>query len=67
MADKWIENLNKQADLYNQGKIDLNQYNAAVKDARAEMVGYGKQLEASTGQLKKSLLGLGSSMVEGKN
>ena len=67
MADnKWQEYLNKQADLLDRGVIDLRQYNDAVKDAKAGLIGYTENLRNSTNQLKKNLVSLGGAMVEGK-
>lgn len=64
--DKFTEYLNKQADLLDRGIIDQQQYNDAVKDAKAGLIGYSEALRASTNQLKKSILGLGLAMIEGK-
>ena len=68
MADNnWTEYLDNQAELLDKGVIDLKQYNDAVRDAKAGILGYSENLRKSTDQLKKSVLGLGSSMVEGKH
>ena len=64
--DKFSEYLNKQADLLDKGVIDQRQYNDAINDAKAGMIGYSDALRSSTTQLKKNILGLGSAMVDGK-
>lgn len=64
--DKFAEYLNRQADLLDKGIIDQRQYNDAVNDAKAGLIGYSEALRTSTTQLKKNILGLGSAMVEGK-
>lgn len=67
MADnEWSAYLDRQAALFNQGKINQQQYNDAVKDAAAGIEGYSKQLRDSTAKLKQNLMGLGSAMVAGK-
>jgi len=58
--------LNQQAERLDKGRISQQEYNDAVNDAKAGMIGYTAQLKASTDQLKKSLFGLGSAMVKGE-
>ena len=58
--------LNEQAEYLDKGVITQQQYNDAVKDAKAGMVGYAEQLRASTTQLKKNLLDLGSAIAKGE-
>lgn len=58
--------LDLQAGLLDKGLISQQEYNDAVNDAKAGMKGYTAQLRASTAQLKKSFLELGSAMVKGE-
>ena len=58
--------LDKQADLLDREVISQQEYNDAVNDVKAGMVGYSAQLRATTTQLKKSFMELGSSIVKGE-
>ena len=58
--------LDEAAEALNQGEISQQEYNDAVNDAKAGMIGYTAQLRASTEQLKKSFMNLGSAMVKGQ-
>ena len=58
--------LDEKAAEFNAGEISQEEYNAAVKDAKAGMVGYTAQLKASTDGLKKSFMELGSAIVKGE-
>jgi hypothetical protein len=59
--------LAKQSQLYKEGKLTEQQYSDALKDAAAAQKGYTEQLRASMAQLKTSVLGVGSAMVDGKS
>ena len=65
-ADESAKLLAEQSAAYDKNRISIQQKNAAVTDARASLKGYSAELKASTDQLKKSIVGLGSSMLEGK-
>ena len=65
-ADESAKLLAEQSAAYDKNRISIHQKNAAVTDARASLKGYSAELKASTDQLKKSIVGLGSSMLEGK-
>ena len=64
--EEFKEWLDKQAELLDKDIITQQEYNDAVNDAKAGMVGYTAQLRNSTTQLKKSFLELGSAMVKGE-
>jgi hypothetical protein len=68
MSPEQVEEfLAKQEDLWKKGIITQAQYNDALKDAAAAQKGYTEQLRSSMTQLRTSVLGLGSSMIDGKS
>jgi predicted chitinase len=64
--EEFKEYLDEAAAALNEGEISQQEYNDAVNDAKAGMIGYTAQLRTSTEQFKKSLLGLGSAIVKGE-
>lgn len=57
--------LAQQADWLNRGVIDQQTYNQAVRDTKVGIKGFAAQLKASQEQLKKSVVGLTTSIAKG--
>ena len=49
------------------GSISQQDYNAALRDAKAGIDGFSASMAANSEKLKKSIIGLGSSMVKGES
>jgi hypothetical protein len=64
--EEFREYLEKQAELLDKGVISQQEYNMAVKDAKAGMIGYAATLKASQDQLKKSFVELGTNILKGE-
>jgi lysozyme len=57
--------LAQQADWLNRGIISQTQYNQAVRDTKVGIKGFAAQLQQSQEQLKKSVVGLATSIAKG--
>jgi len=60
----FVDEKSRQLDA---GTISQQEYNAAMRDAKAGIDGFSASMAASSEKLKKSVIGLGSSMIKGQS
>ena len=60
----FVDEKNRQL---NAGTLSQQDYNAAMRDAKVGIDGFSASMAASSAKLKKSVIGLGSSIVSGKS